>query len=99
MAAREKLGEDRFFDVDFRTLVKDPQEMVRRIKSWHGVPHDAEGDARLDAYMKKKRGDAKGKHIYGTRRYGLDPAEIQQRYSAYIERFDIPLTDPSTIVD
>jgi len=91
MAVREERGDDRFFDVQFRTLVKDPRAVVRAIKAWHGMDHDEESERRVDEWFEAERTDAKGKHVYSGDMWGLQVDEIHQRFGDYIQRFDIPI--------
>jgi len=82
---------DQFFDVDFKTLVRDPPAMVRKIKAWADLPHDKASEARVQRWMTTERGDKKGAHKYSAEVYGLDGHAIHSQYSDYIEQFKIPL--------
>jgi hypothetical protein len=90
MAARAE-GDPRFFDVDFRTLVKDPAVMVRRIKEHFGLDHTEVSEAAVAEWLAVERSDTRGMHLYSAGQFGLDRATIHQRYAAYIDRFQIPL--------
>jgi len=91
MAVRDRVGEDRFFDVDFVELCNEPQRIVSEITDHFGltsIPSDS-----IDGYLNTKRQDAKGAHKYSIERYGLDTARIYERYRAYIDRFNIPIKE------
>ncbi len=89
MAVRDQRGDDNFFDVDFRELIKQPRDVIRSIKSWHGMDHDQESERRMDEWFETKRDDAKGKHVYTGEMWGLDVGEIHDRYGEYINRFGV----------
>ena len=87
MAVRERVGEERFFDADFRELVSDPMGMVERINDHFGLNSSAAGRTAMTAYLETERKDALGKHRYDPVRYGLDSAEISSVFADYITRF------------
>ena len=89
MKVRDERGDANFYDVDFRQLIKTPRDVIRAIKDWHGLDHDQESERRMDEWFETKRDDAKGKHVYTGEMWGLDVADIHQRYSRYIERFGV----------
>ena len=89
MKVRDERGDKNFFDVDFRQLVKEPRQVIRSIKAWHGMDHDEESERRMDEWFDTKRDDAKGKHVYTGEMWGLDVQDIHRRYGEYIERFGV----------
>ncbi len=92
MDARDRSGkESQFYDVDFKDLVRDPADVVRKVKEWADIPHDKASEARVQRYLTTERGDKKGAHKYSAEVYGLDPRAIHREYADYIERFRIPL--------
>jgi len=91
MAVRDRVGEDRFFDVDFVELCNEPQRIVGEITQHFGLTSIA--PEAIDGYLNTKRQDAKGAHKYSIERYGLDPARIYERYRTYIDRFNIPIKE------
>ena len=89
MAVRDRVGDARFFDVDFDSLCAEPSSVVDQITQHFDLSTIPEGS--INDYLRKKRQDAKGAHKYSIERYGLDPSRIHERYAAYIERFQIPV--------
>ena len=91
MAARERLGEHRFYDASFEAVCEDPAQVVRDIRKHFDLPHVAGADEAMHTYLTAgHRSDAKGKHRYSAERYGLDADAVRERFSRYIDRFDIP---------
>ena len=93
MQARERLGEERFFDVNFKDLVADPVAMVHRIRDHFGMPNPPSSERAMEEFLAAKRSDARGKHVYSPEQWGLDATTVRDRFSAYIERFNIDLED------
>jgi hypothetical protein len=82
--------QDRFFHVNFETLVEDPTAIVKQVCSKFNYNYSANTDAAIDEWQNNSRKDKRGQHKYSAERYGLNPSEIHSRYSQYIERFQIP---------
>jgi hypothetical protein len=91
LAARDRLGEDCFYDVDFVQLCDDPCSVLDGISNHFGI--SSISPESVDGYLGTKRKDAKGKHKYSVERYGLDAKRIHERYAEYIDRFQIPLRE------
>jgi hypothetical protein len=95
MAARARIGDDRFFDVPFHELVRDPLSMVRRIRGHFGLQNPPGSNEAMAAFLANKRSDARGKHVYSPAQWGLDPAAVRAQFADYIDRFDIQLEGAS----
>ena len=89
MQTRDRLGDHNFMDIQFHELVKDPAGVVRRIKEWHGLPHNNASEQAVKDWLGQRRKDGKGKHKYSAAFYGLEAADIHQRFAPYIQRFGI----------
>ncbi|MBW2261202.1 MAG: sulfotransferase [Deltaproteobacteria bacterium] len=93
MATRERVGADRFIDVQYVDLVSDPIEQVRRIYAFLGRSLGAGTEARMHAYMRENPKHKHGKHRYGLEHFGLDRETEEERFSRYRARFHIPVED------
>ncbi|MCB9675630.1 MAG: sulfotransferase [Alphaproteobacteria bacterium] len=90
MAVRDRVGDGRFFDVNFSALVKDEQAVLDGFTSKFDLRR-CDPDAVSD-YLATKRGDARGQHKYDGGMYGLDADRIRERFAHYVQRFDIQTT-------
>jgi len=87
LAVRDRVGEDRFLDVNFRSLLHEPEAAVNRITSHFNLtPVSRE---KMDAYLNRDRPDNRGKHNYSADHYGLSVEAIKLRFKDYVERFNI----------
>lgn len=89
MRARAAHDDARFYDVDFRDLVSDPTRVVRDICGYFELPYAEDTDGRIARWLEDKRADAKGRHVYHGEYYGLDRADLHERYANYIQTFSI----------
>lgn len=82
-------GDKDFFDVRFQELIEDPIAMVQRIKTHFGLPQQPDSARRMQDWMDQPRADMPGRHVYSAEQWGLDADEIRERFTDYIEKFDL----------
>jgi Sulfotransferase family len=89
IAARDRLGEERFIDVHHRELVADPFGTVRRVYEFLELPlHEAVVQS-LTGWQQRNQPGAHGMHRYTAEQFGLDVAQIRRDYDFYIHRFGV----------
>jgi hypothetical protein len=91
IAARARLGEDRFLDVHHRELVADPKGTIRRIYGWLGFDLTPEVEQAILDWQQRNRMGAQGTHRYTAEQFGLTTEQIRSDYDFYIRHFDVAL--------
>ena len=89
MEFRKSVGDERFYDINFETLIEDIPRAVSDIKKNFGLPHGKQVDREVREYLERPRGDKPGKHLYSPEQFGLDPREIIKKIGDYIDSFEI----------
>ncbi len=89
LAARDKIGEDRFVDVWNDDVVADPTGTFAAVYEKLGFAFTPELQSRIEEYSQRNARGAHGKHRYSAEEYGLTPAHIRSAFRDYIERFDL----------
>ncbi len=89
IAARTRIGDDRFLDVHQRQLAVDPVGAVRRVYAWLGLELTPAVERAIDAWHGANRPGAHGTHRYTAEQFGLDAAQIRSDYDFYIRHFDV----------
>lgn len=89
IAARARIGEDRFLDVYHRALVADPMHEVRRIYDFLDLELTPAVIADLRTWQETNRSGAHGAHRYTAEQFGLREAQLRDDYRFYIDHFDI----------
>ena len=89
LESRKRLGEERFFDVNFSSLLDDPIQVVNDVTGHFKIGKIP--DKRLQNYLESDRPDDHGKHSYTADYYGLDPESIRKQLSGYIEQFNLKI--------
>jgi hypothetical protein len=91
MAARERLGEERFLDLHHRDFIADPMGSLERVYAFLGLDLTRATRAKMEAWHTRNRQGAHGEHRYTPEQFGLDGAQLRKDFAAYIERFKVRL--------
>jgi hypothetical protein len=91
LAYKQKHGWDSIFDVQYADTVSDPIGTVRGIYRHFGEPLTPEAEAAMNGYLADNPKGKHGKHEYVLEEYGLTRQGVHERFSEYIERFEIPV--------
>ena len=86
-AARERIGEDRFVDIDYREVGKEPMAQAERVLSRMGIPVDAQLEEVLAEFLAGNKREQRPMHDYSLERFGLDEEAIKREFAAYRERY------------
>lgn len=93
MAARARIGEDRFLDVHHRELIRDRHATMQRVYEFLGMELTPSLQERMDRWQEQNRPSAHGVHRYSPEQYGLSADAIRSDYDFYIRHFDVELED------
>ncbi len=89
-ADRDCLPESQSIDVLFHEFMADDLEMVARIYDKAGLPTTERARAELQAFVDAHPRGKHGQVVYDLRGdFGIDPAELRQRFRSYCERFPV----------
>jgi len=89
LAVRDRVGDDRFLDVQYNDLIIDPVAEVTRIYQHFGIPVDDETVARVRDFAGENPRGKHGAHQYTPEQFGFEPERLRHRFAAYTERFGI----------
>lgn len=91
MIAFRHTGHDhRFFDIQFAPFQKDPYPSLERLYAFIGETLTPQARARMEAWRRSTPRDKHGDHRYDPAEFGLDLAQLRQRFHFYSERFKVP---------
>jgi hypothetical protein len=89
MKFREKTNNNQFYDINFETLIKAIPQSVKNIRNHFELPHNKKHDKAVQDFLNEPRKDKPGKHRYSPQQFGLDTDEVINKFSKYIEKFNI----------
>jgi len=84
---------DRFVDVHFQSLLRDPVETLRAAYSRMGRSFGPEHAERVRSYLAEKPKGKFGTHRYTAAEWGFDKDELRKQLAPYIEHFGVELED------
>ena len=87
---------DRFFDVSFEAVQRDPMAAVARLYEELGDELSEDARTRMKGWWAESSKERSGPHTYRAETFGLDPATIREQFAFYYDRFDVPLEEPGT---
>jgi hypothetical protein len=91
IAARSRLGEERFLDVHHRDLIADPMGTVRTVYEFLGLELRPPVEQALRGWQEANRSGAHGTHRYTAEQFGLSTAQLRSDYDFYVRHFDVAL--------
>ena len=87
MAARDRIGEERFIDVSYNDVMKDPARIVARIYERAGLSMRDEHVAAIETWLRDHPQTKHGVHHYSMVEFGLEAGAINRRFAPYVDRF------------
>jgi hypothetical protein len=80
---------ERFVDVHYADLMRDPIAAVRRVYEHFALPASDDLEMRWRLFLGANPQGKHGPHRYDLKRFGLRPEVERERYRAYRERFGL----------
>ena len=87
LAVRDRLPAERFVDVSYRDVARDPLGAVRRIYAAAGRKLAPEAEAAMAAWAAKNPREHRPLHEYTMETFGYTRAAIEREFAAYRARF------------
>ena len=80
---------DRFIDIRYMDLVRDPLGTIRRIYDSFGFAFHPGAEARIRGFITALRSKRRPRHTYRLSDFGLDSQQEDARFTLYRERFAV----------
>jgi len=87
---RDRHGDGRFIDLEYRQILDDPIGCVRRIYERLDRDLTPGVEQAMREYLVTATQHRYGTHVYSLAEFGLERGPIEERLSAYLSRFDVP---------
>ncbi len=85
--SRARIGEDRFIDIDYRQVAKEPLKQAQRVLERIGIPLDDKIEAALSEFMAGNKREQRPLHDYSLERFGLNEADVREAFASYRARY------------
>jgi hypothetical protein len=86
-ALRARIGDDRFIDIGYRELLKDPVGVAQKTLAALGMTLDAQGEIAIKTWLEENSRDQRASHEYNAAEYGLSEDELANDFAGYMRRF------------
>jgi hypothetical protein len=87
MKARDQVGEGQFLDVSYHDVMSDHVTTVERIYDWAGIPFSNQHADNIRQWLANHHQTKHGAHKHSPEEFGMNADEINEQFSAYIDRF------------
>ncbi len=84
---RERRGGERFLDVWYEDVLRDPLGQARRIQAFLGREPGEGAERAMRAWLAGNPREGRAAHEYGMQEFGLTREAIEREFAAYRERF------------
>jgi hypothetical protein len=88
MDFRERIGENRFADVAFADLQRDPVAALQSAYQTLDLDFTAATRSSIQDWAANHKPGARGSHDYELSDYGLTPARVRASFERYLEAYD-----------
>lgn len=91
MAARKRLSEDRFLDVQHPEFIADPMGVLRRIYAFLDLELEPDVEQAMQEWTRVNRSGKHGAHVYTAEQFGLSTEQLHDDYAEYIRHYDVAI--------
>ncbi len=91
MKARKHIGGDRFFDLHYAALMRDPIGVMRSLYDWAGDELTASTEQSMLDWLERNPQDRFGVQPYSLDGTGVTRADLEPVFAEYLSAFDIEL--------
>jgi hypothetical protein len=91
MAARARLGDERFLDVHHRRMIANPMGTVARVYDFLDLELTPAVERSIRDWSETNRAGAHGAHRYTAEQFGLTDARLRSDFEPYTSHYDVEL--------
>ena len=91
LRARARIGNDRFFDLHYAELLRDPIGQMRALYAWAGDDLTPAVEEAMVRWLERNPQDRFGMRPYSLDAYGVTRSDLEPIFGEYLSTFDIEL--------
>jgi hypothetical protein len=95
LQARQRVGDDRFFDLHYAALMRDPIGVMRSLYEWAGDELTPSTEDAMRKWLERNPQDRFGVQPYSLDGSGVTIADLEPVFDQYLSAFDIELEGAS----
>jgi hypothetical protein len=93
IAVRDESPPERFVDVHYASVVREPFAVIEQLYAAAGVELTSATKRNMQHWLNDHPQHQAGKHTYSLGDYGLDRTTVESRFAEYLERFQVVRDD------
>ena len=93
MQTRKRIGDDRFFDLHYADLMRDPVGVMRSLYDWAGDELTPSTEQAIFGWLQRNPQDRHGAQPYSLEGSGVTRADLEPVFDEYLSTFDVELED------
>ena len=93
MQTRKRIGDDRFFDLHYADLMRDPVGVMRSLYDWAGDELTPSTEQAIFGWLQRNPQDRHGTQPYSLEGSGVTRADLEPVFDEYLSTFDVELED------
>ena len=90
---RTRIGDDRFFDLHYADLMRDPVGVMRSLYDWAGDELTPSTEQAIFGWLQRNPQDRHGAQPYSLEGSGVTRADLEPVFDEYLSTFDVELED------
>ncbi len=87
MTVRERAGDDRFVDIDYRKQIQDPIGQASRVLEATGIPMSKDIRDGMEDWIEANRREHRAPHKYSMGDFGLSEEQISDKFRDYRKQY------------
>jgi hypothetical protein len=91
LRTRGRIGDDRFFDLHYADLMRDPLAVMRALYDWAGDDLTADAERAMLAWLEQHPQDRHGVAPYSLDGSGVTRTDLEPLFDEYLSVFDVEL--------
>ena len=91
LQARRRIGDDRFFDLHYGALMRDPIGMMRSLYEWAGDDLTPSTEQAMLDWLERNPQDRFGVQPYSLDGSGVTRADLEPIFAEYLSTFDVEM--------
>jgi Sulfotransferase family len=91
LRTRARIGDDRFYDLHYVNLLRDPVAQIRALYHWARDPLTPAIERRMLAWVERNPQHKFGRPSYDLARFGISKADLEPVFDDYISALDVEL--------
>lgn len=95
LRVRQRIGDDRFFDLHYAALVRDPIGVMRSLYEWTGDELTPSTEDAMLKWLQRNPQDRFGVQPYSLEGSGVTIADLEPVFDQYLSTFDVELEGTS----